>query len=858
MMRIHVDIVGGGDAFGIDDKDVESFPDSNGFKYFLLLTDDATRMRWVYGLSSREASGIMQRLRHWRNFVVNLGFQTPAYLRSDNEFGAGELKGLMLEWGCKWEPSNPHSPWQNGTSERANRVVLEKARSMFIASGLPSTFWWHTIEAAVFITNISPTTTPLYNDPTPAGTTANPDIKPLDCRVPIEALTKAPARVDFLLPFGSTVYYHLNGTHAPTRKLGARGTVGRIVGYSSATNYNVWDPASGRVFNTSDIDPAGTILQIPYQGGDETTNETLISLSQNSVPEASPTTVTPVNGLATTARHALALLQDNEDPIIDDNWVRPVKAYRAFAAFTKTVNLAANVPRSFKGALVSADRDLWLAACTKEVEDLLARRTWELVRRDDVPIGLRPIPGKWVFTKKMQPDGSIRYKARWVIRGNITNGHEALFNDVAAPVVTASTKLILFAAAAHYGWHVAQADAVTAFLNGKLKDPVYMRQPIGFEQGEKGTLVCKLKQALYGLVPAARIWYDTLKERLETIGFRVSPYDAGLFIHTEKPNLYVTSHVDDFGITGADRTAIQWVLDEMGKQFPIKDLGQMKHYLGLQITRSDEGIKLSQRDFIDKLLDSVGMSDCNPVSTPIEPGLIIDDLPDPAIDLHQYQHVTGSLQWLASHTRPDIARAATLLAQFNTKPTPTTVSAYKRVLAYLKGTRDVGINFKLGADTLPRPVAYTDADWGGPLTPGRRSCSGHVVLLAGGPISWRSHLQTSVALSSNEAEYMAASDAARELEWLTRLVNDMGLYAADADPIVFYMDNRGAQDLIRTSLVPKRSKHIDIRYHYVRDIASRGIIKPTSIGTKEMAADGFTKPLPEEPFRRFVGQLGLS
>jgi hypothetical protein len=199
-----------------------------------------------------------------------------------------------------------------------------------------------------------------------------------------------------------------------------------------------------------------------------------------------------------------------------------------------------------------------------------------------------------------------------------------------------------------------------------------------------------------------------------------------------------------------------------------------------------------------------------------------------------------------------------LLAQFNTKPTPTTVSAYKRVLAYLKGTRDVGINFKLGADTLPRPVAYTDADWGGPLTPGRRSCSGHVVLLAGGPISWRSHLQTSVALSSNEAEYMAASDAARELEWLTRLVNDMGLYAADADPIVFYMDNRGAQDLIRTSLVPKRSKHIDIRYHYVRDIASRGIIKPTSIGTKEMAADGFTKPLPEEPFRRFVGQLGLS
>lgn len=138
----------------------------------------------------------------------------------------------------------------------------------------------------------------------------------------------------------------------------------------------------------------------------------------------------------------------------------------------------------------------------------------------------------------------------------------------------------------------------------------------------------------------------------------------------------------------------------------------MKQYLGLQITHSHEGIKLSQRDFIDKLLDSMGMSDCNPMSTLIDPGLIIDDLPDPAINLHRYQHITGSLQWLASHIQPNIARAATLLAQFNTKPTPTTVSAYKRVLAYLKGTRHVRINFKLGSDTLPRPIAYTDADWG--------------------------------------------------------------------------------------------------------------------------------------------------
>ncbi|KAI2671499.1 hypothetical protein CBS147339_9480 [Penicillium roqueforti] len=524
---------------------------------------------------------------------------------------------------------------------------------------------------------------------------------------------------------------------------------------------------------------------------------------------------------------------------------------------TKTSQSAADVPRSFKEAMESVDRVLWDAACRKEVDDLHKRNTWELNRTGDVPIGLRPIPGKWGFAKKQAVDGTTRYKARWVIRGNISNGHQSLWGETAAPFVMASTKLVLFAAAAHYGWHIAQADAITAFLNGKLPNSVYMRQPYGFEQGERGTLVCKLKQALYGLIPAARIWYDTLREKLEAIGFRISPYDAGLFLHKTKPNLYVTAHVDDFGIIGANRTEIQWILSEMGKQFPIKDLGQMEHYLGLRVEQTEAGIKLSQPDFIDKLLDDAGMPDCYPVATPIEPGLVIDDLHDLSIDKRQYQSVTGSLQWLASHTRPEIARVPTLLAHFNTVPTQKTLSTQRRVLRYLKGSKQLGIVFRPGSGMLPPPVLYTDADWGGPLTPGRRSCSGYVMLLAGGPVSWRSHLQASVALSSNKAEYMAVSDAAREVEWLTRLVADMGLYAADAEPITFYMDNKGAHDLVRTSFVSRRSKHVDIRYHYVRDIAARGIINPTPIGTRDMAADGFTKPLAEESFKRFGGQIGV-
>lgn len=591
----------------------------------------------------------------------------------------------------------------------------------------------------------------------------------------------------------------------------------------------MWDPETGRLFNTGDIRPTGAARQTPFQGGEQVTKQTPDSTSS----------------------------EELTDPITDDNWVRPAKEVKVFAAMTKTSQSAADVPRSFKEAMESVDRVLWDAACRKEVDDLHKRNTWELNRTGDVPIGLRPIPGKWGFAKKQAVDGTTRYKARWVIRGNISNGHQSLWGETAAPFVMASTKLVLFAAAAHYGWHIAQADAITAFLNGKLPNSVYMRQPYGFEQGERGTLVCKLKQALYGLIPAARIWYDTLREKLEAIGFRISPYDAGLFLHKTKPNLYVTAHVDDFGIIGANRTEIQWILSEMGKQFPIKDLGQMEHYLGLRVEQTEAGIKLSEPDFIDKLLDDAGMPDCYPVATPIEPGLVIDDLHDLSIDKRQYQSVTGSLQWLASHTRPEIARVPTLLAHFNTVPTQKTLSTQRRVLRYLKGSKQLGIVFRPGSGMLPPPVLYTDADWGGPLTPGRRSCSGYVMLLAGGPVSWRSHLQASVALSSNKAEYMAVSDAAREVEWLTRLVADMGLYAADAEPITFYMDNKGAHDLVRTSFVSRRSKHVDIRYHYVRDIAARGIINPTPIGTRDMAADGFTKPLAEESFKRFGGQIGV-
>ncbi|KAF7114207.1 hypothetical protein CNMCM5793_007785 [Aspergillus hiratsukae] len=400
-----------------------------------------------------------------------------------------------------------------------------------------------------------------------------------------------------------------------------------------------------------------------------------------------------------------------------------------------------------------------------------------------------------------------------------------------------------------------------AFLNGKLLDMMYMRQPTGFEEGEKGTLVCELYQSLYGLTPSARIWYDTLAGHLKKMGFRTSMYDSGLFIHETKPRLYLTTHVDDFKIVAQSREEAQQVLDELKFQLNIKDLGPVKHYLGTNIDINEKGVSITLTKYINDLIDSFGLADAHPTLSPLDSGILIDDEPDPMINTREYQRGTGILQYIATKARPDICRAACLLAEHNSKPTKKCRSALIHVLKYLKGTRHLGLHYlRRGTNTnadanSTTTTGYTDSDWGGPHTDARRSVSGYVFTLAGAPISWQSRKQTCVATSSNEAEYIAASEASREAWWIRAVLKNLGINHGSAVPL--YMDNKGAIDLTTALNGTKRSKHIDIRFHYTRDLVKQGIIAVKQIPTKEMVADGMTKPLAAEPHKAFLQQIGM-
>jgi hypothetical protein len=384
-----------------------------------------------------------------------------------------------------------------------------------------------------------------------------------------------------------------------------------------------------------------------------------------------------------------------------------------------------------------------------------------------------------------------------------------------------------------------------------------MRQPLGFEQGDD--LVCKLKQSLYGLTPSARIWYDTLTSYLNEIGFRVSPYDSGLFISTTRPHLYLTTHVDDFKIVAQYDEDARGVINALSTRFEIKDLGPIKHYLGTTIDANGQGIKISQSTYIDELVESFGMTDAHATKSPLDPGTLIDDQPDPTIPIREFQRGTGSLQYLATRTRPDICRAACLLAKHNSRPTRKAWTALMHTLRYLKGTRELGLNYNrsTGDTPLGTPIAFSDSDWGGPHTDSRRSVSGFIFMLSGSPISWGSRVQTCTATSSNEAEYIAASEASREAWWIHKIMGDMQLIPPVDAPITMHMDNKGAIDLTTSTMGTKRSKHIDIRFHYTRDMVQQSIIAISQIPTNEMVADGLTKPLNQENHSRFLQQIGF-
>jgi len=479
--------------------------------------------------------------------------------------------------------------------------------------------------------------------------------------------------------------------------------------------------------------------------------------------------------------------------------------------------------------------------------------TWTLEQQ---PIGVRPIPAKWVFKRKQDALGNIeRYKARLVAKGFMQK--EGIdYNEVFAPVSKHTTLRTLLSLAAAEDLELHQLDIKTAFLNGDLEETIYMQQPEGYAEGGP-SMVCRLRKSLYGLKQAPRAWNTRLKQELEGMGFTASEADAGLFTAQYKgSNIYILVYVDDILVAAKNLADINHIKARLTAIFDVRDLGEAKYFLGMSLDRDRQAktLKITQERLATELVHKHGLKEGRTKSVPMSTSIrLVQAEEDQLLDREEYHYseLVGSLLYLSVCTRPDISQAVGVLARHMAKPSMEHWTAAKAVLRYVAGTLACGITFRQ-TDT---PVGgYSDADYASDSDT-RRSTTGFVFILNGGAISWNIRLQPTVAVSTTEAEYMASAQAVRKALWLKKLLGDFGIKVG-AMPI--YTDSQGALKLLKHPIASIRSKHIDVIHHFARERVSRKEVSFAYCSTDEMVADCFTKPLPVSKFRFCLSGMGVA
>ena len=500
-------------------------------------------------------------------------------------------------------------------------------------------------------------------------------------------------------------------------------------------------------------------------------------------------------------------------------------------------------------ALASDQAELWRQAINDEMGSLLANNTWTLERP---PTGVTPIPVKWVFKVKRDSTGNVeRYKARLVAKG--FKQREGIdYDEVFAPVSKYTTLRALLALAASQDLEIHQLDIKTAFLNGELEEEVWIQQPPGYETSDSG-MACHLHKTLYGLKQAPRAWHAKLRQELEAIGFHPSAADPALFIKPGANPTLLLTYVDDILVVSRSISAVNDTKARICATFEARDLGAATCFLGMSIhrNRSAHTITLIQDRLTTDLLNKYGMTECKTLTVPLstatkltKEGELLDT------STIGYSQLIGSLMYLSVCTRPDISQAVGALARYMANPTVTHWQVAKGILRYSAGTASFGITLGGNGSTLE---AYCDADYAGDIET-RRSTTGYVFILNGGAISWSSRLQPTVAVSTTEAEYMAAAYSIKEGLWLRTLLRDLGM---EIGTITICADNQSAIKLLKNPVFSMRSKHIDIIYHFARERVALKDIAFKYISTDEMIADALTKPLPAGKFSYCRDGMGM-
>ncbi|KAL4310349.1 hypothetical protein GQ457_01G030280 [Hibiscus cannabinus] len=502
-------------------------------------------------------------------------------------------------------------------------------------------------------------------------------------------------------------------------------------------------------------------------------------------------------------------------------------------------------PKTYNQAIL---HDSWKTAMKEEIIALENNHTWDLV---SLPPGKQTIGCKWVFRTKLKSDGSLeRYKARLVAKG-YTQQLGIDYIDTFSPVAKLTTIRTILAVAASKNWCLQQLDINNAFLHGYLQEEVYMQPPPGYIDKNSG-LVCKLNKSLYGLKQASRKWNERLASALLDQGFKQANSDSSLFVKGKEEHfIALVVYVDDIVLVSPSVTAITAIKHFLHETFKIKDLGDLKYFLGFEVARSSKGINLCQRKYTLELLQEFGFLECKPATTPMVPSKKLSKQDGvPLQDITLYRKLIGKLLYL-TNTRPDIVFAVQQLSQFLSAPTDLHMVAAHRILRYLKGSPGQGLFFPSSNEL--KISAFSDSDLAS-YPDSRKSTTGFCIFLGSALISWKSNKQSTVSRSSSEAEYRALAAVACEIQWIKYLLTDLHILLSSAN---LYCDNLSAIKIAENPVHHERTKHIEIDCHLIREKIRSGLITLLHVSSCNQLANCFTKALSVSVFSSSISKLGI-
>jgi hypothetical protein len=529
---------------------------------------------------------------------------------------------------------------------------------------------------------------------------------------------------------------------------------------------------------------------------------------------------------------------------------RSGRVYAKMAKIAKVLH-ALSIPAHYGEAVSNPN---WRNAIRSELDSLEKNKTWDIVK---CPKGRKLITGKWVFALKQPPNGETRYKARWVARG-FSQRSGIDYTETFSPVIRHDSLRVLLALTASKQHELVQLDVETAYLNGDIEEEIYLVPPQGYTECPKGYCL-RLLKCLYGLKQAGRQWYKKLTQKLTKMGFKQSEIDPCIFFkHDGKDTMIIGIYVDDLLISHNNKEKVNDTIQELRNEFKLKTIsnGPTYYVIGNEIHYDIENQKLfmNQQKYINDKIKELNLMHCNPVESPMSASykLSVVDCPDKPLKNVPYREAVGGLMHAALNTRFDISTAVGIVSKFFANPGEPHWNAVKRILRYLKGTAAASIVYD-GTKPLEL-IGYSDASFACDPDDGK-SISGYTFMLVGGPIAWKSKKQSSVAGSTTEAEYIALSAAVSEAIWLKNLLQE--LTNKQLLPVTIHEDNQACIRLSNDPMHITRVKHVQVKYHFIRDKIKSDEIILKYCPTKEMLADLMTKPLVGAQFEKLRSECGM-